>query len=189
MNLPESIRLSMAENTEKSISKKQRRGRMDLATLVMVSVALVLMVVAYMRGDGSLGAGLKDGGKTLLNILPLLLAAFTVAGLAQVLIPKEVIAAWLGQDSGLKGILIASGVGALTPGGPFVSYPLVAVLYTSGAGIGPVVAFVTAWSLWAITRLPLELAIVGPRLTLIRLVSTLIFPPLAGIIASQLFNK
>lgn len=161
---------------------------MDIATLVMVSVALVLIIIAYLRGDGSLSAGLKDGGRTLLNILPLLLAAFTVAGLAQILIPKELIVAWLGQDSGLKGILIASGVGALTPGGPFVSYPLVAVLYHSGAGIGPVVAFVTAWSLWAVTRLPMELAIVGPRLTMIRLISTLIFPPLAGLIANQLFK-
>lgn len=161
---------------------------MDFATITMVALALILVVVAYLRHDGSLGAGLRAGGKTLVDIIPLLIAAFAVAGLAQALIPKELVAGWLGNESGLKGIFIASGIGALTPGGPFVSYPLVAVLYTSGAGIGPVVAFVTAWSLWAVSRLPLELAIVGPRLTIIRLLSTLIFPPLAGLIAGWLFK-
>ncbi|MEZ4636761.1 MAG: hypothetical protein R2856_17680 [Caldilineaceae bacterium] len=99
------------------------------------------------------------------------------------------IASWLGGDSGWKGIFIASGIGAITPGGPFVSYPLVAVLYKSGAAIGPLVAFVTAWSLWALSRLPLEIAFVGPRLTMIRLASTLIFPPLAGWIAMTFFGR
>lgn len=89
--------------------------------------------------------------------------------------------------SGLRGILIASGLGALTPGGPYVSFPLVASLYESGAGIGSVVAFVTAWSLWGVTRLPLEIAFLGVRVTLIRIASTLIFPPLAGLIARRFF--
>jgi Na+-transporting methylmalonyl-CoA/oxaloacetate decarboxylase beta subunit len=179
----------MTTNNEKPTITRRGRKNMDWATITMIGAALILIFIAYRRGDGSLGIGLRDGGRTLLNILPLLLAAFVVAGLSQALIPKELIVNWLGRDSGLKGIFIATGVGALTPGGPFVSYPLVAVLYNSGAGIGPVVAFVTAWSLWAISRLPLELAIVGPRLTLIRLASTLVFPPLAGVIANWLFNR
>lgn len=162
---------------------------MDSATIIMIVLAVALMVFTYQRDGGDvLLAGLERGGRTLWGILPLLLAAFVVAGLAESLIPKELIASWLGGDSGWKGIFIASGIGAITPGGPFVSYPLVAVLYKSGAGIGPLVAFVTAWSLWALSRLPLEIAFVGTRLTLIRLASTLIFPPLAGWIAMTFFG-
>jgi uncharacterized protein len=163
---------------------------MDSATTIMIVLAVALMVFTYQRDGGDvLLAGLERGGRTLWGILPLLLAAFVVAGLAESLIPKELIASWLGGDSGWKGIFIASGIGAITPGGPFVSYPLVAVLYKSGAGIGPLVAFVTAWSLWALSRLPLEIAFVGTRLTLIRLASTLIFPPLAGWIAMTFFGR
>jgi hypothetical protein len=168
---------------------KQGKKRMDSATIIMVVLAVVLMALAYHRGSDVLWAGLEKGGRTLFGILPLLIAAFIVAGIAESLIPKELIASWLGSDSGWKGIFIASGIGAITPGGPFVSYPLVAVLYKSGAGIGPLVAFVTAWSLWALSRLPLEIAFVGVRLTLIRLASTLLFPPLAGWIAMTLFNR
>jgi uncharacterized membrane protein YraQ (UPF0718 family) len=89
----------------------------------------------------------------------------------------------------LKGILIASGMGAITPGGPFVSFPLVAALYRAGAGIGPVVAFITAWSLLSISRIPMEIAFVGTRVVLIRVLATVVFPPLAGLIANGLFAR
>lgn len=162
---------------------------MDLPTIIMIGLALILMLGAYLRGDGALGEGLKAGGQTFLNIAPLLIAVFVIVGLSQVLIPQKLIAEMLGRDSGLKGILIASGMGAITPGGPFVIYPLVATLSKSGAAIGPVVAYVTGWSLWAVTRIPLELSIVGPHLTFVRITSTLIFPPLAGLIATLLFQR
>ena len=79
--------------------------------------------------------------------------------------------------------------GALTPGGPYVSFPIVASLYKAGAGVGTVVAYVTAWSLWAVGRLPLEISLIGPKFTLIRFLSTLIFPPLAGLIARMFFSR
>jgi hypothetical protein len=175
---------------ESARAQKQKRGRgMDFATLIMFVAAGVLMFMAFQRGSDVLVDGLMSGGRTLWSIMPLLIAAFIVAGMAEQLLPRETIASWIGNQSGWRGIFIAAGIGAITPGGPFVSYPLVAVLYKAGAGIGPLVAFVTAWSLWAVSRLPLELAFVGPRLTIIRLLSTLIFPPLAGWIAQVLFSR
>ncbi len=120
----------------------------------------------------------------MLDLTPLLLGVFIIVGFAEELVPREFIAQLLGGKSGMRGILLASGLGMLTPGGPFVSYPLVATLYQAGAGIGPLVAFVTAWSLGSVSRLPLEVGIVGIRLTAIRLASSLIFPPVAGLIAT-----
>ena len=120
----------------------------------------------------------------MLELTPLLLGVFVIVGFAEELLPREFIAQLLGGESGMRGILLASGLGMLTPGGPFVSYPLVATLYQAGASIGPLVAFITAWSLGSISRLPLEVGIVGVRLTAIRLASSLIFPPVAGLIAT-----
>jgi hypothetical protein len=48
------------------------------------------------------------------------------------------------------------------------------------------VSFLTAWSLWAFARLPMEVGILGMRLTVIRLAAVLVFPPLAGGIALAL---
>ncbi len=51
------------------------------------------------------------------------------------------------------------------------------------------VAFITSWGLLSLSRLPMELAFVGPRLTLARMASSLILPPLAGLTASLLFER
>lgn len=162
---------------------------MNIATLVMVVIALILGVIAYAKEPPLLFSGLKAGGKMFWEVLLLLLAAFAIAGLVQVLVPKEFITRWIGEESGFKGILIACLAGGITPGGPYVSFPIVAALYKAGAGIGPIVAYVTAWSLWAGGRLPMEIGLVGPKVTLIRFVSTFIFPPIAGLIAQTFFSK
>jgi hypothetical protein len=91
--------------------------------------------------------------------------------------------------AGLRGIFIGSSAGGLTPGGPFVNLPLAAGLYRSGAGVGTMVAFITGWSIYAIARLPMEIGILGWRLTAIRIASTFMFPPLAGFIAHILFRN
>jgi uncharacterized membrane protein YraQ (UPF0718 family) len=54
--------------------------------------------------------------------------------------------------------------------------------------VGTIVAFLTGWSLWAFSRIPMELGILGWKLTLIRLAATLVFPPIAGLIAQLLFG-
>jgi uncharacterized membrane protein YraQ (UPF0718 family) len=155
---------------------------MDAATIIMIALTVILTIVAYFRG-GVHWVGLKLGAKTIWDNLLLLLASFAVAGLARVLIPKELISQWLGAQAGLKGILLGCVAGGLVPGSPYSVFPIIASFYEAGAGIGTIVGFITAWSLWSVSRLPLEVGIIGPRVTLVRYLSTLIFPPLAGLIA------
>ena len=52
--------------------------------------------------------------------------------------------------------------------------------------MGTVVAFVTGWALWAFSRLPMEVGIMGWRFTLVRMASTVVFPLVAGLIAQAL---
>jgi uncharacterized membrane protein YraQ (UPF0718 family) len=118
----------------------------------------------------------------------MLILAFIVAGMVQVLIPREIIGQWVGAESGMRGILLGTLAGGLTPGGPYVSLPLVAGFLSAGAGIGTMVAYLTAWSLWAVSRLPLEFGILGWRFTVIRLACTFFMPPIAGFIAHAFFK-
>jgi len=151
-------------------------------------IAIVLLFIAYQKGSGEHLIGLKYAGNLLLQIVPLLIFAFIIAGMIQVLIPQEMISKWVGMESGFRGILIGTVVGGLTPGGPFISLPIAAGLLRAGASIGTMVAFMTAWSLLAISRLPLEVGIIGWKFTLIRLACTFFFPPVAGLIANRLFS-
>ncbi|MBA7655378.1 hypothetical protein ES703_63282 [subsurface metagenome] len=161
---------------------------MLIPTIIMGVIAIALLFIAYQKGGGEHILGLKSAGNMLIQIVPLLIFAFIIAGMIQVLIPVGMISKWIGAESGFRGILIGSAMGGLTPGGPFVTMPIAAGFLRVGAGVGTMVAFLTAWSLWAITRLPLDIGILGWKFTLIRLACTFFFPPIAGLIANRLFS-
>jgi uncharacterized membrane protein YraQ (UPF0718 family) len=168
--------------------KKKRRSDMLIPTLILGLLAVALLVVGYTKGEGQHIVGLQSAMKMLLEILPLLVFALILAGMIQVLLPDELLSKWVGEESGIRGILIGTLAGGFMPGGPYVSLPLAAGLLRAGAGIGTMVAFVTAWSLWAVARLPMEVGIIGWKFTLIRLVCTFFFPPIAGVLAQFLFS-
>lgn len=162
---------------------------MNFIWWLFAMIAALLSYIAYQRETGLLLEGWKNGFKLLLKIFPVLILAFGISGLVQAIVPKESIARWLGRESGWKGIWLGCLVGAVTPGGPYTSFPIVAALYQAGAGLGTLVAYVTAWSLWAVARLPIEAALISPKFMLFRLLSSLFFPPLAGGIAHIFFSK
>jgi len=152
-------------------------------------IASILSIIAYRREPSLFFEGWKSGLVLLVKIFPIMILAFGISGLVQALVPKESIATWLGKESGWRGIFLGCVAGAVTPGGPYTSFPIVAALYQAGAGIGTLVAFMTSWSLWALARLPIEAALISPKFMIVRFVCTLIFPPIAGGIAYIFFSK
>ena len=161
---------------------------MFIPTVIMGIIALIFLVIGYASDGNRHLLGLKAAAKMTVEIIPLLIFAFIIAGMVQVLVPKELISRWVGTESGLKGILIGTLAGGFTPGGPYVSLPIVAGLLKAGAGIGTMVAFLTAWSLWAVGRLPMEFGMLGWKFTLVRLACTFFFPPFAGLMAQFFFS-
>lgn len=161
---------------------------MVIATVIMGVLAIILVSVGYYKGGGEHVLGLKSAMNMTIQILPLVILAFIVAGMIQTLVSHEFLSKWIGKGSGIRGILIGTVAGSLTPGGPYVSLPIAAGLLRSGASVGTTVAFLTGWSLWAFGRLPIEVGIMGWKFTLIRMVSTFLFPPIAGLIANRLFS-
>lgn len=162
----------------------------DKTPLILGLVAVALAVLLWVtQGVDAVLSGLMVGGEILWSVVSLLLAAFLVAGLTQVLVTEEFVKRWLGAASGWKGIGLACLAGALIPGGPYVYYPIAAVLLHNGAGLGVLVAFIVAKNLWSVSRLPFEVALLGPELTLVRFLSTLVLPPLFGVLTQTFFGR
>lgn len=161
---------------------------MLVPTILMGAVAIALLLTGYLRGQGQHVSGLKAALHMTVEMLPLLACALIVAGMIQVLVPQEVTTKFIGAESGLKGIFIGAVAGAMVPGGPFVSLPIALGFLRSGAGVGPMVAFLTSCSLWSLGRLPMEIGIMGWKLAFVRVASTFFFPPIAGLIAQFLFS-
>lgn len=155
--------------------------------LLFVVIGLAILT-GVQQGPAAILDGFIAGGKVLWQAAPLLAAAFLVAGLTQVLVTKEFVTRWLGSQTGWKGIALACLAGALIPGGPYVYYPITAVMLHNGAGLGVLVSFIAAKNLWSVSRLPYEIALIGLEFTLARFLITLIFPPLVGFVAEALFG-
>ena len=123
----------------------------------------------------------------LLFLVPRMLGGMILAGLVQVILPPELVAKWVGEESGVGGVIIGGAVGALTPGGPMTSFPIVVAFYMSGADRGALVAYLTGWSLLGFQRMLVwELPLLGSEITLYRVAAVLVLPVVAGLIARQI---
>ena len=162
----------------------------NVTVWIMLALAVGLTFLAYSKDPDLPIEGLKDGGKLLLNILPALLLAFIAAGMIGKVLPRELMTRLLGEDSGFKGLCIASFAGAVTPGGPFVQFPIVAALLKSGAGIAPLMTYISAWSLLGLNRfLIYEVSLLGWKLACSRMLASLIFPILIGVLTRFIWTR
>jgi uncharacterized membrane protein YraQ (UPF0718 family) len=162
---------------------------MSTDTAIMIGLAAILLLVAAARGQGLWLEGLGAGARSFANLLPILTLSFAIGGLIQVLIPREQLTRWLGTEAGFRGIVLGGAVGALLPGPPYALYPMIVSLLSGGASVGAVVGILTGKALWNVHHLPQALATLGPRVTLLQFGSTVVFPPLAGLIAQHILDR
>src|ERR1700730_19052781 len=174
-----------------SYNARMPRGfPLDLSAVVLLILASVATSVAYWRDPSLPLLGAKTGFKLIWFILPRLVPALILAGMLQVLIPQEAVARYFGQKSGISAIILASVAGLLTPGGPMVSVPLLVVLANSGMALGPLVAYMTAWSLFGVQRIiAWEAPLMGWRFVAVRTASSLVFPIVAGWLVKIYFHE
>src|SRR5574341_822188 len=128
-------------------------GRVKVSLIILGSLLLLLVAVAAARSPVLAWEGLSGGVRLFLEILPNIAIGFLLGGMVQVLLPQDLVAHYAGEDSGLRGLLLATGIGAITPGGPFVQFPLVATLWKAGTGVGPITAYLVSWALFGFQRI------------------------------------
>jgi uncharacterized protein len=167
-----------------------RAMRAHLSTLVLAIVALVLGVIAYLKDPGLPAIGARNGVSMLAFILPRMVPAILIAGLVQVLIPQETVSRYFGRPSGIAGIG-PPGVNTLaTEATTMVSAPFMVVLANSSVATAPLVAYMTAWSLFGLQRIiAWEAPLMGWRFVAVRVVPSLAFPVLAGWVVKVFYQE
>lgn len=124
--------------------------------------------------------------KTMLSILP---AIFILIGLMDVWIPKETMIRYMGQKSGISGILIALVIGSVSAGPLYVAFPIAALLLKKGARLAYVLFFLGAWVSSKLPIMIYEIASFGYKFTLYHVVSSLIIYLVGSIIIEKLLSK
>ncbi len=157
----------------------------DLA--INISLWLIVLALALMtalRARPLLVSSLRQGGGEFLRLLPRIMIGVMGSGYIAAALPQDIVGQWLGESSGILGILIATIAGALTPGGPVVGFALGAAALKGGAGAPQVIAYSTAWALFAFPRLiTFELPMMPANVVWLRVVASLPIPFIAAIAA------
>lgn len=102
----------------------------------------------------------------MLSILP---AVMILLSLMDVWIPKESFIKYMGEDSGILGILLAFLIAFFAAGPMYAAFPFTAVLLKKGVKFTNIIIFLNAWCLTKASTLLFEIGSLGYKFTLIRL--------------------
>jgi uncharacterized membrane protein YraQ (UPF0718 family) len=150
--------------------------------------AVAMGAVCYaVKGETVFRTALGSDLELVLQMLPRVVVALSIAALIWVMLPRERITALVGQEAGIAGLVIATLAGTVTPGGPSSAYALLAVLAASGADRGAMVAYITAWATLGMQRILVwDVPFMGAEFAILRILVSLPLPIIAGLIARRL---
>ena len=182
--------MNSSKSTVDRVPPLGRQTPFDASFRILLTIALAAgLGVAWLEGPAHVAEIAFRYLGFLAILSPKILCGFFVAASVPILLPRERLAAWVGQESGLRGLLVASAAGALVPGGPMMIFPLAASLLAAGARSAVVISFVTAWSLYGLNRTIIwEMSFLHIDFVLLRVAICLPFPLLAGWLASKVLE-
>ena len=162
-----------------------RRRAFDWSAAVVATLAIGSAIFVFFRdGQPRFLAILTDDVWLFGSMLPKVLAGCLIGAFVTLLLPREMVARWVGHESGFMGLLIAAFFGFLLPGGPITIYPVAGAFLMMGADAGAVVAFIVSWTLIGYTRaLVWELPFFGADFVIWRILAALPLPIIAGVLA------
>jgi uncharacterized membrane protein YraQ (UPF0718 family) len=155
-------------------------------------VGLLLGAIGAAFGTGGLD-GLLEGTRAsnalLWRALPYMVLGITLAGMLQVLVPPRTIARWMGDEAGITGLAIGVLAGMITPGGPYVMYPVAAALMNSGAGIGALGGFANSRHALPMQRLLIwEIPFLGVPFALARYSVAIAMPVITIVLVPMIYR-
>ena len=153
-----------------------------------LAAAVALGAVCWaVKGPDVVAEALGTDLGLIVDLMPRVVVALSIAALIWILMPRDRMAALVGADSGMRGLLIATVAGAVTPGGPSSAYALLAVLASAGAERGALVAYITSWAMLGLQRILVwDVPFMGAEFALLRFAVSFPLPILAGLIARRL---
>ena len=169
---------------------KSATKKVDRTLLLLVGLALVAIIAARVVGGWDLTLdGLGRTWSLFQSVWLRLLLGFTLGGMIRLLIPSALIARWLGHTSGIRGLLIGSYIAIIMPGGPYVTMPVIASIYSAGAGVGPIIALLTGRALLGVQMLIVwQIPFLGVEISLARYIACLVLPPLVGMAGAAVYR-
>ncbi len=131
-----------------------KRYRFALAAFVAMAVLVLVNRELGLKAVDVTIYSLKE----MITVIP---PIFILLGLLDIWIPKETMSKYMGEDSGLKGILLAFFIGSAAAGPLYGAFPVAAVFMKKGVKFSNILIFIGAWSTTKIPMFLFEMTSLG----------------------------
>lgn len=124
--------------------------------------------------------------KQMLLVIP---PIFILLGLLDVWVPRETMVKYMGEGSGLKGIVLSIILGSAAAGPLYGAFPVAAVFMKKGVKFSNLMVFIGAWSTTKIPMFLFEMASLGTKFAVTRLLIDIPGIIIIAFILSKLISK
>lgn len=164
-------------------SKKRNRS----GKIMLVIVIATYLTMAIFNSSATYDA-LLHSFKIVKMILPILAVVIFLTTLLNLFINTKKISKHLGEESGIKGVLIALVSGVLSHGPGYVWFPMLKELHSHGMQDGLIVTFFYARAI-KIPWLPMMVSYFGTTFAITLTLYTLLAAVIQGIIANKFLKR
>ncbi|MDK2821728.1 MAG: hypothetical protein PWP31_1693 [Clostridia bacterium] len=158
------------------------RYRFFLITVVITGIITIINRDIGLKALGVAGYSFKEMA---LVIPPI----FVLLGLLDIWVPRETMMKYMGEGSGIKGIVLAIILGSAAAGPLYGAFPVAAVFMKKGVKFSNILIFIGAWSTTKIPMFLFELSALGARFAVTRLLVDIPGIILIAYILSSLISK
>lgn len=163
----------------KAILKRYR------AFIIVCVMLIAITIVNKQFGFKALNIAAYSFKEMLLVIPPV----FLLLGLLDVWVPREMMIKYMGEGSGIKGIILSILIGSAAAGPLYGAFPVAAVLMKKGVKFNNILIFIGAWSTTKIPMLLFETAALGAKFALTRLLVDIPGIIIIAYVLSKLISK
>ena len=133
----------------------------------LIFLVILILVTIFERNIGIKAFNSTKG--SFLQMLSVLPPIMILLGLMDERVSRESMMKYMGDDSGIMGIVIAIAFAAFAAGPMYAAFPFTAVLLKKGVKLTNVIIFMNAWCVIKISTLLFEISSLGYKFTFYRL--------------------
>jgi uncharacterized membrane protein YraQ (UPF0718 family) len=133
----------------------------------IAAVLAIGLLTLFFRDTGlkAIGISVSQFRQMLLVIPPI----FILLGLLDVWIPRETMVKYMGEGSGLKGVILSFILGSAAAGPLYGAFPIAAVFMRKGVKFSNLLIFIGAWSTTKVPMFLFEMSSLGTKFAVTRL--------------------
>ncbi len=149
---------------------------------------ILLYSIAFLVNSERAAQALISASVTFSSVLLLIISVFSLVGLLQVWISRDVIVRLLGREGGIKSLLIATLCGTLLIGPAYIIFPLLMEIQKRGARWAVITIVLTSYAV-KLQMIPVEVGFLGWPFAIGRALITIALAIPTGLLVEAIIEK